>query len=387
MNTDKKDTLVNTYANSIGASQISIGSAHKHSIPLMLAGSTPCWHGEAGIGKTEVARQTAQAMGVADEHFLPLIVSQLVSSDFMIPFRGEGGYFELMLSKMFQPIFEAGKDGKPSMIFFDEITRYQDAETASFIFSIISDRSIGHRKLPDNCYILSACNPDNGAYQVNDILNDPAWRRRLSHMEVVHDVAEWLGWAKDSGVHTYVVDYVESNVESLLDVPARSAGKLYATPASWVKASNYLKVNGDSALSVVGLSTFIGYDKAVDFVSYTQDSEFKISPATILEDSAKTKEVLDRITAAERKDLVPRMVTSLVIYLYSAKPDPDEVAGPLCWFWGNISEECLVKLATELFNRRPVDVACSYYELLMAAIAKQPLWKNKILGLAKNLMK
>ena len=152
------ETTPKSYADTIGASRIGISDCHKTIIPILNAGHTPCLHGEAGIGKTEVAKQIANAMGVQDEHFLCIVVSQIVSSDIVIPFRGEGKYFELMLSEMFRPIFEAGEQGKPSMLFFDEITRYQDAETASFIFSMISDKKIGPHKLPDDCLIMAACN-------------------------------------------------------------------------------------------------------------------------------------------------------------------------------------------------------------------------------------
>lgn len=371
------------YADTIGASRISISDCHKTIIPILNAGHTPCLHGEAGIGKTEVAKQIANAIGVSDDHFLGLVVSQLVSSDFMIPFRGQGKYFELMLSEMFQPIFEAGEQGKPSMIFFDEITRYQDAETASFIFSIISDRTIGDHQLPDNCYILAACNPDNGSYQVNDILNDPAWRRRLGHIEVVHDVSGWLRWAKDSEVHEWVIDYVSSNIEMLLDEKARSAGKIYATPASWAKVSKFLKSN-ENLLSVAAISTYVGYDVASDFVSFTEDSEFKLSPATVLTDWPATLEVLERIEKAKRGDLVTRLVTSVVLYTYGNKPDTVETAKNLCKFWAHISAESKVKLATELFNRK--EEGDSYFSLLMSEITTQHLWRNKILPEVKHCM-
>ena len=375
---------VKNYADSIGASSISISECHKTVIPILSAGHTPCLHGEAGIGKTEVALQVAQAMGVQEAHFVPFVVSQRVASDIAIPFRGESSaYFELMLSQCFKPIFDAQEQGKPSFLFFDEITRYQDAETASFIFSIISDRSIGDHKLPSNCHIMAACNPDNGSYQVNDILNDPAWRRRLGHIEVTHDVSGWLKWAKREEVHEWVVDYVSSNIEKLLDEKARAAGKIYATPASWAKVSKFLK-NNDNMLSVAAISTYIGYDTAADFVSYTEDSEFKLSPATVVTDWLGTLEVLERIEKAKRGDLVARLVTSVVLHTYSTKPDTTITAKNLAKFWAHVSSECKVKLATELFERK--EEGDTYFSLLMSEINKQPLWRSKILPEVRHCM-
>lgn len=372
------------YADTIGASSISISDCHKTIIPILNAGHTPCLHGEAGIGKTEIGLQVAQAMGVDKKHFVPFIVSQRVASDIAIPFRGESSsYFELMLSQCFAPIFEAERQGKPSFLFFDEITRYQDAETASFIFSIISDRSIGDHKLPQDCYIMAACNPDNGSYQVNDILNDPAWRRRLGHIEVTHDVSGWLKWAKDAEVHKAVIDYVSGNIEMLLDEKARAAGKIYATPASWAKVSKFLKSN-DDLLSVSAISTYIGYDLASDFVAYTQDSEFKIAPSLVLTDWPEAKKIIEHIENSKRGDLITRLVTSVVLYVYGEKPDPKTTAPNLTKFWAHVSAEAKVKLATELYSRR--DNSDAYFPLLMGEISSKDLWKNKILPEVKHCM-
>lgn len=375
------------YADTIGVSRISIGDCHKTLLPIMRAGNTPCLHGEAGIGKTEIALQLAYALGVDRKAFAAVMVSQTVSSDFLIPFRdntAEGQYFRMLMAGWLKPIMEAGERGEPSMIFFDEITRYQDAETASVIFSIISDRTLGGHKLPDNCYILAACNPDNGNYDVNDIINERAWRRRLNHVVVDYDVAGWLRWAKEEGIHEWVTDYVSSNIEMLLDEKACAAGKVYATPASWAKVSNFLQVN-DNLLSMPALASYIGYDVASDFIAYTEDSEFKLSPATVLSDWTQTLEVLTRIEEASRGDLVTRLVSSTVMYLYNNKPAVDKAAGPFTKFWAHISAEAKVKLVTELFAGKERD-GDTYHKLLMSEVMKSPLWASKILPEVRHCM-
>lgn len=370
------------YADTIGVSRISISDSHRVILPLLKAGAVPCLHGEAGIGKTASASQIAAALNAL---LIANTVSHMQASDFGIPFRDpvDKEFFKMLLPPWAKGIFEAEKAGRPSLVFFDEITRYPDAETASGLFNFISERSLFGVDLPKDCYILAACNPDNGSYQVNDILNDPAWRRRLCHMEVTTDISGWLAHAKESEYHTWVLDYVSSNIEMLLDEKARAAGKIYATPASWEKVSNFLKAN-DNLLNLVALSSYVGYDVAADFISYTEDSEFKLPPAKILKDWAGTLEVLQKIEGAQRGDLTTRIVTSVVLYLYAEKPAPEDVAKNLCRFWAHIPTEAKVKLGAELWNRNPN--SDNYYEMLMSSISSNHLWVKKIFPEVKHCM-
>ncbi len=371
MSSDAKNKV---YADSIGVARVSISNSHKVILPLLKAGAVPCMHGEAGIGKTASAAQIAKALGAV---LITNTVSHMQASDFGIPFRDpeDKEFFKMLLPPWTKTIFRAQKAGKPSLVFFDEITRYPDAETASGLFNFISERSLFGVEIPEDCYILSACNPDNGNYQVNDILNDPAWRRRLCHMEVTTDISGWLAYAEEQEYHPWVLDYVSSNIEMLLDEKARAAGKIYATPASWEKVSRFLKTNND-LLNSVALASYIGYDVAADFISYTEDSEFKLPPKSILTDWPATLKTLQRIGTAGRGDLVTRAVTAVAVYLYSSQPKPTEVAKNLCRFWAHISIEAKVKLATEIWSRNSGEN--QYYPLLMAEVQELHLWKKKI---------
>ncbi len=362
------------YADTIGISRVSISDSHKVTIPILKAGGVVCWHGEAGIGKTAGAGQIADALGAV---LIVNTVSHMQAADFGIPYRdpNDKEFFQMLLPPWTKKIFEAQKAGKPSLVFFDEITRYQDAETASGLFNFISERSIYGVDLPEDCYIMSACNPDNGDYLVNSILMDPAWRRRLCHLEVTTDVMGWLEYAREKEFHHWVIDFVSCHLEKLLDEKARKAGKVYSTPASWEKVSNFLKVNKD-LLNPVAISTYVGYQTASDFVAFTQDSEFKLSPETVLTDWPTTHQTLKRIEAAGRKDLITRVVSSTMLHMYGVKPDPVKAVPNLCKFWAYIDDDVKVKLCTELWSRN--DGTDSYYKLLLAALKHNELWETKI---------
>lgn len=370
------------YADTIGISRVSISDSHKVTLPILKAGGVVCWHGEAGIGKTAGASQIADSFGAV---LVANTVSHMQAADFGIPYRDptDKKFFQMLLPPWTKKIFEAQKAGKPSLVFFDEITRYQDAETASGLFNFISERSIYGVDLPEDCYIMAACNPDNGAYQVNDILNDPAWRRRLCHMEVTTDVSGWLAYAREKEYHKWVIDYVSSNLEKLLDEKARAAGKIYSTPASWEKVSRFLNVNND-LLNPVALSTYIGYQTADDFVNFTQDSEFKLPPETVLNDWPTTISTLKRIETAGRKDLITRVVTSTMLYIYGTKPNPEEIVTNLCRFWAHIDDDVKVKMCTELWSRN--DGTDNYYKMLISALKPNNLWKTKIFPVVSHCL-
>jgi hypothetical protein len=376
------NNIQKSYAETIGISQVSISDSHKVTLPILKAGGVVCWHGEAGIGKTAGASQTADALGAV---LVANTVSHMQAADFGIPYRDpqDKQFFQMLLPPWTKKIFEAQKAGKPSLVFFDEITRYQDAETASGLFNFISERSIYGVDLPTDCYIMAACNPDNGSYQVNDILNDPAWRRRLCHMEVTTDVSGWLAYAREKEYHSWVIEYVSSNLEKLLDEKARAAGKVYATPASWEKVSRFLKVNNDM-LNSVAISTYVGYQTASDFVNFTQDSEFKLSPRTVLTDWPATVDTLKRIEQAGRKDLITRVVTSTMLYIYGTKPNPEEIVTNLCRFWAHIDDDVKVKMCTEMWSRN--DGTDNYYKMLISALKPNNLWKTKIFPVVSHCL-
>ena len=137
-------------------------------------------------------------------------------------------------------------------------------------------------------------------------------------------------------------------------------------------------------LSVNAISTYIGYDIASDFVSYTQDSEFKLSPATVISDWNSTLEVLNRIEKAKRADLITRIITSSVLYIYGNKPEIVSTAKNLCKFWAHVSAEGKVMLAQQLFNRK--EEGDSYFAQLMSEVTTNSLWREKILPEVKHCM-
>lgn len=380
--TNQTDSNITKYTNKLGITTVPISSAANTVIRVCMSGAVPCLHGDAGIGKTAIAEQIAQQLKA--HAFVAKTMSECQPEDLGIPFADDEDpkYFGMKLPEWIKPIFEAGKLGLPSVLFLDEVTRASEA-VSTIMFNILTERRLHGHPLPENCYLMAACNPDNGDYAVKDIMSDFAWRRRLKHYYAVHSVSGWLKYARKVSMHKYVIEYIESNVDALMDDKARSAGKVYGNPAAWHEVSNFLHANG-GLLDASILAGYINYDMASDFVSFTEDSEFKLPPKVVVSSYAKASPILAKMEEAGRADLVSRLTTSVAMYVMDNQPETETTASNIVKFWASLGSEHKMKFSHEL-NRFKNKTESNYYHMLMGQISQKPLWKSKIFPEIKSI--
>ena len=270
------------------------------------------------------------------------------------------------------------------MLFFDEITR-ADKATLNAIFSVLSERKVGNATLGANVDIVCACNPDDGESSVNDIIGDPAWRRRLVHMWLETDAMSWLKYARSSGMNKHVIDYIESKPDQLIGLEARAAGKIYPNPAAWETVSKYLTEN-NGHLSTVGLSGIVGMDTARDITSFIINTEYRVVPMDLLESFSSQKKVLDKIISDGRGDILGELVKAVALTIALNMPkDVKVTASNLFQFWVHIPEENAVLLNQEL-EKRNIGDAENYFRLLFEALKDQKDW-SKHLQRLKGIIK
>jgi hypothetical protein len=113
---------------------------------------------------------------------------------------------------------------------------------------LLSARRLNEYQLPPGWLPVACANPPSGTgdqpdaalYHVDEL--DPALVSRFSCVEVHPAVAEWLPWAKRSGVHSAVVQLVQSSKGRALVDPE-------ANPRAWEYASDVLKAHDEQPSS------------------------------------------------------------------------------------------------------------------------------------------
>lgn len=198
----------------------------------------PCIIGEAGIGKTHVIRQIAE-----DNNWdcVFMYLAHLEREDIGgIPYPTKNGSmaYEFLCEKSIKKIID---NGRATLLCLDEWNR-GEKPVMNAAFTLMEDRRFGSYKIPDSVKIITAMNPSEANYMVNEAEKDPAFRRRLVMMAVQMNVTEFMEHARGRGsFHPTVCEYIETSPQSLLDTQSRDAGKVYASPASWEKISDGLK--------------------------------------------------------------------------------------------------------------------------------------------------
>ena len=137
-----------------------------------------------------------------------------------------------------------------NILFLDEITAAPQSVQAA-AYQITLDRTVGEHQLPENCIVLAAGN------RVTDrsvAFNMPkALANRLCHVEIKGDAASWHEWALLSGVHPFVMGYLDYNSSSLTMFDPAEDNLAFPTPRSWEMVSNILNTVSDNITQVYPL--------------------------------------------------------------------------------------------------------------------------------------
>lgn len=166
------------------------------------SGVIPCFIGQPGIGKT------AQIKAWAQNHHkkvTTLILSQMDRGDFLgLPFRREVG--KTTITDWAIPTWWHELSDK-SVLFLDEITNAPPEIRADFL-TLLSDRKVNGRKLPEGCMIVCAANPSESAENAYDFSESFSSRLCLIHAEQDREnTAKYL-----KSVGNPLADYVKHNI-------------------------------------------------------------------------------------------------------------------------------------------------------------------------------
>ena len=186
--------------------------------------------GAPGIGKSALVQKFADDVGMP---CVSLLGSQLAPEDIIGIPQIKGETSEFMPPKMI-----ARKE--PYVLFLDELNACSQEVQKAF-YSLIHEKRIGEYHLPKGSVVIGAGNRSQDSAIVKTMSS--ALINRMFHVQLVADPQQWINWAYENGLHSWVIDYITQRPDHLFSEPPKTE-EPYSTPRSWHMLSDALKAYG-----------------------------------------------------------------------------------------------------------------------------------------------
>ena len=192
--------------------------------------------GRHGIGKSEILTEYFSKNGM---NVIALFLGQMSDPGDLIglPHKDEKtGKTEFM------PPYWFPVDGKPIVLFLDELNRARP-EVLQTIMDLALNRKLAGKHLPEGSRIIAAVN-EGEEYQLTDL--DPALVSRFNIFRFEPSVEEWILWAQKKDVDSRVISFIRDNGTWLDKDPSLEEGEdtgLDKTPdrRAWKRVSDVIK--------------------------------------------------------------------------------------------------------------------------------------------------
>ena len=182
--------------------------------------------GAPGIGKSALVQRFAEQVGI---DCVSLLGSQLAPEDLIGVPRIEDG------KSRFCPPSTIARD-EPYCLFLDELNACSPEVQKAF-YSLIHERRIGEYHLPAGSVVIGAGNRAQDSAIVRPMSS--ALLNRMVHVHLRVSFHDWIAWARDAGIHPWVLDYLETRPEHLWSRPPKHE-EPFSTPRSWHMLSDAL---------------------------------------------------------------------------------------------------------------------------------------------------
>ena len=208
--------------------------------------------GAPGTAKTA----TIEAIAVARGAYLEVLIAsaQDPTTILGIPMPTEDRkYTEPTMPGWARRINAAAAEGRPTILFLDELTTVPPSVAAPLLGIVQSRRSDGWT-LPADTRIIAAANPPDLA--VGGWAIEPAMANRWVHIDWPAPHAEWVAWAtaQPSPALRVIAEYLSAVPQELLSVPTdiRKRSGPWPSPRSWTNAADLIDAaRGDWTLAAL----------------------------------------------------------------------------------------------------------------------------------------
>ncbi len=244
--------------------------------------------GRHGIGKSEILTDYYSKKGIP---VVALFLGQMSDPGDLIGIPNKN---EETGKTDFMPPYWFPLDGKPIVLFLDELNRARP-EILQTIMDLALNRKLAGRKLPEGSRIISAVNAGD-QYQLTDL--DPALVSRFNIVNFKPTVQEWLLWARKADVDGRVIDFIQENQIWLDKEPDAREGEdtgLDKTPdrRGWKRVSDIIKQSDElGSLFTKAVSSVVGPKAASAFISNVSSHRI-VSGREVILNLPKVKETLE----------------------------------------------------------------------------------------------
>ena len=219
--------------------------------------------GNHGIGKSEILTEYYAAKGMP---VIALFLGQMSDPGDLIGIPNKN---EETGKTDFMPPYWFPLDGKPIVLFLDELNRARP-EILQTIMDLALNRKLAGRMLPEGSRIIAAVN-EGDQYQLTDL--DPALVSRFNIVTFTPTPQEWLLWARKTELDHRVIEFIQEDPIWLDKTPDAREGAdtgLDKTPdrRAWKRVSDIIKGHDSlGAAFTKAISSIVGAKAASAFLS------------------------------------------------------------------------------------------------------------------------
>ena len=202
--------------------------------------------GEPGIGKTQLAEQIADELGVG---FVSLSITHHTRNTLLgLPMICSGNdvegqevkYTEYTMSEVLALVEQEVKKGhKEGILLIDEFACMAESLVAPML-AFLQQKNIGNHRLPTGWVIILCSNPPK--YNKSARTFDIAIMDRVRKMEIVFDGKEFLDYGRKKGFHKAILEYLQHNKADIhyCEPGTKNGESIIVTTRGWENLSHCL---------------------------------------------------------------------------------------------------------------------------------------------------
>ncbi|MGN0497159.1 MAG: ATP-binding protein [Lachnospiraceae bacterium] len=200
--------------------------------------------GAPGIGKTAIMEQIAQEMGIALVSYS--MTHHTRQSALGLPFIKQKEYggktydvSEYTMSEIIASVYDTMEESgvKEGILFLDEINCVSETLAPSML-QFLQYKVFGKHKVPEGWVIVTAGNPPEYNKSVREF--DVVTMDRLKVLEVEADYKTWKIYAKEKGVHSAILNFLDIKRDYFYHMETTGAGRSYVTARGWEDLSQII---------------------------------------------------------------------------------------------------------------------------------------------------